>query len=123
MTDERRENKGGITGVLGVVAVLCSYALARIFPGLGTGRLIAALGSDYESRRMAAHIALVKLGPRCAPRLLAAIDRGHPEAAALVQILGGHGDPALLPRLEELAASGQPEIADAATAAIALLRD
>ncbi len=123
MTEERLESKGGVLGVAGVAEALGSYALAHIAPDLGTGRLIAALGSAYESRRTAAYMALVKLAPRSVPRLLAEIDRGHPETATLVEILGGLGDPALLPKLEELAGSEQPEIAGAATDAIALLRD
>ena len=123
MTHPRRPSKSGGLGVLGVLAVLGSYALARISPRLGTNHLIASLGSDYESPRMAAYMALTKLGPRSAPRLLAAIERGHPESVALIEILGGQGDPSQIPKLEELATSERTEIARAAVGSLEMLQE
>ncbi len=116
------ESRGGCAGVAGVFDVFCSFVLALLVPALGVRRLTSAIGSPYESRRVVAFMALIKLGPRIAPRLLAAIDRRHPQSAALIKVLGNQEDPSIVARLEKLAASESEEIAAAARAAIDNLR-
>ncbi len=119
---QRLESKGGCVGVLGVFDVFCSFTLALLLPAMGVRRLTSAIGSPYESRRVVAFMALIRLGPRIAPRLLAAIDRRHPQSPALIKVLGNQEDPSIVPRLEQLAACESEEIATAARAAIDNLR-
>jgi len=105
----------------GVIGVLLNYGLGRIAPGFAVPRLIRALGSPNEETKMAAYMALVKLGPRNADRLLAAARHGQ-RTASIVQLLGDLGDRGLIPELAEFTRSADPQVAAAARDSIELLQ-
>jgi HEAT repeat protein len=106
---------------LGALGVLVSYGMARVVPSAGVRRLVSALGSPDEDTSMAAYMALAKLGPRNAPRLLEEAKKG-PHTASLVQLLGDLGDPSIIPQLEPFAGSPDPKVASAARESIDALR-
>ncbi len=107
--------------MLRVVGVVISYLLARVFPGVGVGRLISSLDSSSEDAATAAYMALVKLGPRHAERLLAEARQGRLTSKVL-QVLGDLGDATLIPDLKIFAASKDPEVAAAARESIEALQ-
>ena len=105
---------------LRVVGVFINYLLARLVPGAGVGRLISALGSRDEDASVAAYMALVKLGPKNAGRLIEAARQGRC-SAALLQVVGDLGDPSVVPDLKEFVAAEDPEVAAAARESIEIL--
>ena len=112
-----KQQKSSVGRGLGTLGVLVSYGLARVAPSAGVRRLVSALGSPHEDTSMAAYMALTKLGPRNAPRLLEEAKKG-PHTASLVQLLGDLGDPSIIPDLEPFAGSPDPEVASAARESI-----
>jgi len=121
--DSHEETKRGRSrgSKFGVIGVLLNYVLGRVAPGFAVKRLIRALGSPNEATKMAAYMALVKLGPRNADRLLAAAKQGQ-QTAAIVQLLGDLGDRRLIADLEEFARSSDPEVASAARESLEVLQ-
>jgi HEAT repeat protein len=120
-SQENRSQRRSRGGKLGVIGVLLSYILGRIIPGFAVKRLVRALGSGSEETRSAAYMALVKLGPRNADRLLAEAKAGH-GTAGILQALGDMGDRHVISSLEEFTKSANPKVADAARESIELLK-
>ena len=108
-------------GKFGVIGVLLSFILGRLFPGFAVKRLVRALGSGSEETRTAAYMALVKLGPRNADRLLAEARAGH-GTASILQALGDMGDRHVISDLEEFTKSSNAKVADAARESIEVLK-
>jgi HEAT repeat protein len=110
----------GIRG-LGVIGVIADYSIARIAPETGVRRLVAAMSSLDEDTSMAAYMALVKLGPIYAQRVVREMKMGE-ETAGLIQLLGDLGDPSVISYLEEFTKSDDPALASAARESLDLLR-
>lgn len=137
-------------GKLVVVGVIANYYLARVFAfaarvryrvvDFAVGRLVKAL-CDNEDASTAAYMALVKLGPGNADRLLSHArrahmralshatikphevgDRGAGDAAAIINVLGSLDDTGLIPQLEQFVESPIPRIAESARESIETLR-
>jgi HEAT repeat protein len=117
--EAKQPSSGG--SKFGVIGVLMNYGLGRIAPGFAVKRLIRALGSPNEETKMAAYMALVKLGPRNADRLLTAARQGQ-RTAGIVQLLGDLGDRGLISELDEFTRSSDPKVAAAARDSIDLLQ-
>ncbi len=117
-------NKQTPTGqrALGTLGVLLNYSIARVVPGAGVKRLISTLDSPNEDASMAAYMALVKLGPKNAAKLVEEARQGAC-TASLMQVLGDLGEPGVIPALEEFAQSTDCEIAEAARESITALRE
>ena len=113
------EHSGG--SKLGVIGVVANYCLARIAPDLGVDRSVRALGSPNEDSATAAYMALVKLGPKNAGRLLSHAKGGR-HAASIIQVLGDLGERRLISDLEQFVESPDREVASAARESIELLR-
>lgn len=111
-----------MTRLLGVLFVIGLYALARVTPAAPVvNHLIGALGSSHEDVSMAAYMALVKLGPKIAPRLLEEARQGR-HTAKVVQVIGDQGDRSFIPELERFLRWKDTEVATAAADSIAALR-
>ena len=106
---------------LGVIGVLLNYGLARIIQGAGVRRLVSAIRSPDEDTSVAAYMALVRLGPRIAKRLLEEAKKGQ-QTASLLQVLGDLHEPSIVPDLEEFARSPDPKIAAAARESLKALQ-
>ncbi len=121
--DRQKETNRGSSGgsKFDVIGVLLYFLLGRVVPGFAVKRLIRALGSPNEETKMAAYMALVKLGPRNADRLLAAAKQGQ-RTAGIVQLLGDLGDRRLIGDLQEFTQSSDPKVASAARESIELLQ-
>ncbi len=117
-SQNRIEHSGG--SKLGVIGVVANYFLARIVPNFAVARLVRALGSRNEDSATAAYMALVKLGPKNADRLLSHAKRGR-HTASIIQVLGDMGERRLISDLEQFGESPDPEVASAARESIALL--
>ena len=104
-----------------VIGVVISYLLARVFPAIGVRLLLSSLESSSEDAATAAYMALVKLGPRHAGRLLSEARQGR-LTSELLQVLGDLGDATIIPDLEVFAASEDPEVATAARESIEALQ-
>lgn len=85
-------------------------------------RLISTIDSPNEDASMAAYMALVKLGPNNAAKLVEEARQGAC-SASLMQVLGDLGEPGVIPALQEFAQSADSEIAAAARESIAALRE
>ena len=105
---------------LSVCGVLLNFAIARFAPGAAVRRLVAALGSPNEDTSVAAYMALVKLGPRNATRLLDEARHGRQTANVLL-LLGDLGDQSIIPALKEFANSSDTQVATAALESIDVL--
>lgn len=106
---------------LGVIGVLANYSIARVTPGGSVRRLVAAMSSLDEDTSMAAHMALVKLGPGNAQRVVQEMKTGR-QTTGLIQLLGDLGDPSVIPYLEEFTNSDDPGLASAAQESLDVLR-
>lgn len=71
---------------------------------------------------MAAYMALVKLGPKIAPRLLEEARQGR-HTAKVLQVIGDQGDRSVIPELEPFLSWEGTDIATAAADSIAALRE
>jgi len=116
-----KEKSSSVGRGLGVIGVLLNYGMARIVPGAGVRRLVYALGSPDEDTSVAAYMALVKLGPRNAKRLLEEAKKGQ-QTASLLQVLGDLHESSIIPDLEEFARSPDRKVADAARESLEALR-
>lgn len=123
MTQQPNQNRLKHSGgnKLGVIGVVAAYFLARIAPNLGVNRLVRALGGRNEDSATAAYMALVKLGPKCADRLLSHAKHGR-HTASIIQVLGDLGERRLISDLEQFVESPDPDVASAARESIELLR-
>ena len=108
-------------GGLNTLGVLLNYGIACIVPRAGVKRLIATLGSPNEDASMAAYMALVKLGPKNAAKLVEELGHGH-KYASLLQLLGDLGEQSVIPVLEQFAQSTDAEFAETARESIAALK-
>lgn len=115
-----KENRLRIPGI-GVIGVLLNYATARMTSESSLRRLVRAMASADEDTATAAYMALVKLGPSNAVKLVEMAKVG-PATANLLQLLGDLGDPSIIPDLEEFARSSDLAVASAARESIAVLR-
>ena len=106
---------------LGVIGVIANYSIARIRPDASVRRLIAAMSSLDEDTSMAAYMALAKLGPRYAQRVVQEMKKGQ-QTEGLIQLLGDLGDPRVIPYLEEVTNSDDPTLASAAQESLNILR-
>ena len=70
---------------------------------------------------MAAYMALVKLGPGSAARLLEEAKKGR-QTASVLQVLGDLGEPGIIPELEEFTRSPDQKVAEAARESLDALR-
>ncbi len=106
---------------LGVIGVIANYAIARVSPDASVRRLIAAMSSHDEDTSTAAYMALVKLGPCNAQRVVQEMKTGQ-QTAGLIQLLGDLGDPSVISYLEEFTNSKEPGLASAAQESLEILR-
>ena len=116
---EKRESRG-IRG-LGVIGVIANYSIALVAPDASIRRLVAAMNSLDEDTSMAAYMALVKLGPRNAQRVVQEMKMGQ-QTEDLIQLLGDLGDPSVISYLEGFTNSDDPALASAARESLDLLR-
>ncbi len=112
-----------MTRLLGVPFVIGLYALARVAPAApAVHHLVGALGSSHEDVSMAAYMALVKLGPKIAPRLLEDARQGR-HTAKVLQVIGDQGDRSVILELERFLPWEDTDVATAAADSIAALRE
>ncbi len=117
--NEKRKSRG-MRG-LGVIGVIANYSIARITPNASIKRLVAAMSSLDEDTSTAAYMALVKLGPRNAQRVVHELKTGQ-QTAGLIQLLGDLGDPTVISYLEEFTNSDDLGLASAAQESLDMLR-
>ena len=103
-----------------ILGVLVNYAIARVVPHIAVPRLVSALSSADEDRSMGGFMILVKLGPRIASHQLNEARAGR-ETVNILQVLGGQGDPSIIPELEKFAQSTDSAVASAAGDSLAAL--
>ena len=97
------------------------WTASKVAPNAVVHRLVGLLGSESDDAAEAAYMALVKLGPRAAPRLLDEVSSGH-QRVGVLQVIGDLGDPSVIPELERYLDSDDREVAAAAQESIAALR-